>query len=101
MVRSAAADEKKCRLTAAWLRRVSKPQTGPPSPSRRPLSMEYVIGPNLFARPPQAEGSSDHLDVLPKAQALGNRLHRRKRSLIAPRRAFVTRAIDHHVIELN
>src|SRR5439155_4409351 len=46
-------------------------------------------------------GRSGHLDVFPKAEALGNRLHRGQGSLIGPRRALMTRAPDHHVIELN
>jgi hypothetical protein len=33
-----------------------RPETGPPSPSRRALAMGYVFDDNLFARPPQAEG---------------------------------------------
>jgi hypothetical protein len=59
MVRSAAARRKRsvlCRQGGCGASRTMRPQTGPPSPSRRALAMEYVLETILFTRPPQAEG---------------------------------------------
>ena len=60
MVRSAAAQTTSYPLarSGCGASRTMRPETGPPSPSRRALAMEYVFDDNLFARPPQAEGET-------------------------------------------
>src|SRR5437660_3468579 len=48
-----------------------------------------------------AEARSADFDVLPESKPVGNLLHRETRCLITPGGSRMTRAVDHHIIELD
>ena len=88
----------------------------PASITARPIWLRYPVAltrltgnrtgtSRLMANGPRACGAacrnSGDLDLIPKAEPSADVLQSRTRRLIGPRRAFISNAVDDHIVELN